>query len=101
MIIAPSLLSANFLNLEKDIQMINESKAEWLHLDIIDGQFAPNITFGIPVIEDAAHTWDTFLTEEVERGNYICYSFQAIKFLTTGDGGALVCDDPEIGRAHV
>ena len=50
--------------------------------------------FGIPVIEDAAHTWDTFLTEEIERGNYICYSFQAIKFLTTGDGGALVCDDP-------
>ena len=50
--------------------------------------------FGIPVIEDAAHTWDVFISEPVERGNYICYSFQAIKFLTSGDGGALVCEDP-------
>lgn len=46
---------------------------------------------GVPVIEDAAHTWDTFLNEDVERGNYICYSFQAIKFLTTADGGLLIC----------
>jgi ribulose-phosphate 3-epimerase len=61
MIIAPSLLSANFLNLEKDIQMINESKAEWLHLDVIDGQFAPNITFGIPVIEAVGKATDKFL----------------------------------------
>lgn len=48
-------------------------------------------SFGIPVIEDAAHTWDTFLTADVERGDYICYSFQAIKFLTTADGGILIC----------
>lgn len=48
-------------------------------------------SYGIPVIEDAAHTWDVFLTDDVERGDYICYSFQAIKFLTTADGGALVC----------
>lgn len=48
-------------------------------------------SFGVPVIEDAAHTWDSFLTEDVERGDYICYSFQAIKFLTTADGGILVC----------
>ena len=61
MIIAPSLLSANFLNLEKDIQMINESKAEWLHLDVIDGGFAPNITFGIPVIEAIRKATDKFL----------------------------------------
>lgn len=46
---------------------------------------------GVPVIEDAAHTWDTFLTEDVERGDYVCYSFQAIKFLTTADGGLLIC----------
>jgi ribulose-phosphate 3-epimerase len=50
-IVAPSLLSANFLNLEKDLIMINSSFAEWLHIDVIDGQFAPNITFGIPVIQ--------------------------------------------------
>jgi ribulose-phosphate 3-epimerase len=61
MIVAPSLLSANFLNLEKDIQMINESKAEWLHLDVIDGQFAPNITFGIPVIEAVRKATNKFL----------------------------------------
>jgi dTDP-4-amino-4,6-dideoxygalactose transaminase len=48
-------------------------------------------TFGVPVIEDAAHTWDVFLDSGVPRGDYICYSFQAIKFLTTGDGGILVC----------
>jgi dTDP-4-amino-4,6-dideoxygalactose transaminase len=48
-------------------------------------------SFGVPVIEDAAHTWDTFLSQPAERGDYICYSFQAIKFLTTADGGILVC----------
>lgn len=47
--------------------------------------------FGIPVIEDAAHTWDVFLDSDVPRGDYICYSFQAIKYLTTGDGGILIC----------
>lgn len=48
-------------------------------------------TFGVPVIEDAAHTWDSFGIGNIERGDYICYSFQAIKFLTSGDGGILVC----------
>lgn len=48
-------------------------------------------SLGVPVIEDAAHTWDTFLTDSVERGDYVCYSFQAIKFLTTADGGMLIC----------
>ena len=51
-------------------------------------------SFGVPVVEDAAHTWDVFGVEK-ERGNYICYSFQAIKYLTTGDGGILVCDNRE------
>jgi ribulose-phosphate 3-epimerase len=49
-IIAPSLLSANFLQLENACNMINESAAEWLHLDVMDGRFVPNISFGIPVI---------------------------------------------------
>jgi len=47
-------------------------------------------SFGVPVIEDAAHTWDVFPMEKPERGDYICYSFQAIKFLTTSDGGLLI-----------
>lgn len=49
-IIAPSLLSADFLNLGRDVRMLNESEAEWIHLDIMDGQFVPNISFGIPVV---------------------------------------------------
>jgi ribulose-phosphate 3-epimerase len=49
-IIAPSLLSSDFANLEKEIKMINKSKADWIHLDIMDGHFVPNITFGMPVI---------------------------------------------------
>lgn len=52
-------------------------------------------SFGIPVIEDAAHTWDTFFPYKAERGDYICYSFQAIKFLTSGDGGMIICPNEE------
>lgn len=48
--IAPSLLSANFANLEKDIEMLNTSEADWLHLDIMDGVFVPNISFGLPIV---------------------------------------------------
>lgn len=50
-IIAPSMLSANFNNLYTDIQMINESSADWFHLDIMDGLFVPNISFGFPIMQ--------------------------------------------------
>lgn len=49
--IAPSILSANFLELSKDIEMINSSEAHWIHYDVMDGVFVPNISFGIPILK--------------------------------------------------
>jgi ribulose-phosphate 3-epimerase len=50
-IVSPSLLSADFNNLQKDVEMLNESVAEWIHLDIMDGVFVPNISFGLPIVK--------------------------------------------------
>lgn len=53
-IIAPSLLAADFANLQRDIEMINQSEADWFHLDIMDGVYVPNISFGMPVVKAIA-----------------------------------------------
>ena len=50
-IIAPSLLSADFLNLQRDCDMLNKSEADWFHLDVMDGRFVPNISFGPMLVE--------------------------------------------------
>ena len=49
-LIAPSVLAADFANLQRDIEMINNSEADWFHIDIMDGVFVPNISFGMPVL---------------------------------------------------
>jgi len=112
-IIAPSILSANFLHLEKDIEMINESEADWFHLDVMDGRFVPNISFGLPVIaamkkkakkifdvhlmivepekyfEDFAKAGADYLTVHYEASTHLHRSLQAIKSLGMKAGVAL------------
>ncbi len=72
-LIAPSLLAANFIHLEKECKMLNESEADWFHLDVMDGRFVPNISFGPMVIEFIRKTTTKFCDVHLmieEPGNY-------------------------------
>lgn len=60
-LVAPSILSANFAWLGRDIEMLNESEADWVHVDVMDGRFVPNISFGISVLKDIAPLSKKFL----------------------------------------
>jgi ribulose-phosphate 3-epimerase len=60
-LVAPSLLSANFLNLQQDIEMLNRSEADWFHLDVMDGVFVPNISFGFSIINTIRKATDKIL----------------------------------------
>ena len=71
--ISPSILSADFGNLQRDIEMLNRSEAQWIHVDVMDGVFVPNISFGFPVMETLRRTARKFLDVHlmiVEPGKY-------------------------------
>src|ERR1700712_5610235 len=73
-IIAPSLLAADFLHLADECKMLNESEADWFHLDVMDGRFVPNISFGLPVIEFIRKATTKFCDVHLmieEPGNFV------------------------------
>ena len=107
MLIAPSLLAADFANLQRDIEMVNESQADWFHLDIMDGLFVPNISYGMPVVkaikEHAKKPLDVHLMI-VDPDRYI-HTFAQLGSYPTGRDESRSCPKPSYsynshGRYH-
>jgi len=79
MIISPSLLSANFANLQKDIASIEESEAKWLHYDVMDGHFVPNISFGYSILADVKKITHLFLDVHLMISDPLKYLDEFVK----------------------